>query len=225
LRPARTDELDACVASLAGPVTPGTTGWTLAAGPEVTGAWVRVADLADPAVWGPVSDRVGARLGGSERRVADSLLLLGLAARLWYAPLVPAAAGRALLDPASLVVTDEDGALQLGVRAARGWVDGSAQDVADVVVGALDPVVAAVRLPAALAWGNVASALLGLRGVAAGPELTGWVIDALVHDRLVGTTTAQGRRRTCCLFYRVPGGGLCSDCCLDRVPARTESDS
>lgn len=26
------------------------------------------------------------------------------------------------------------------------------------------------------------------------------------------------RRRTCCLYYRVPGGGLCGDCALPRVP-------
>ena len=28
------------------------------------------------------------------------------------------------------------------------------------------------------------------------------------------------RRRSCCLYYRVPGGGLCGDCCLDRPPGR-----
>lgn len=26
------------------------------------------------------------------------------------------------------------------------------------------------------------------------------------------------RRRSCCLYYRVPGGGLCGDCVLDTVP-------
>ncbi|MER0242739.1 (2Fe-2S)-binding protein [Streptomyces sp. HSW2009] len=28
------------------------------------------------------------------------------------------------------------------------------------------------------------------------------------------------RRSTCCLYYRVPGGGLCGDCVLPRVPGR-----
>jgi ferric iron reductase protein FhuF len=28
------------------------------------------------------------------------------------------------------------------------------------------------------------------------------------------------RRRSCCLYYRVPGGALCADCGLTRVPAR-----
>jgi ferric iron reductase protein FhuF len=26
------------------------------------------------------------------------------------------------------------------------------------------------------------------------------------------------RRRSCCLYYRVPGGGLCDDCVLTRQP-------
>jgi iron complex transport system ATP-binding protein len=166
-----------------------------------------------------VSARVSARLGGAELRVADSLLLMGLAARLWYATLVPAAEGDALLDPACLVVTDEQGALRLGVREPSGWTGASARQVADVVVSALEPVVTGTRLPDGLAWGNVASALLGLRGMAAG--ISGWVVEALTHDRLVGTTAPGGRRRSCCLFYRVPGGGLCADCCLDRVPVRS----
>jgi iron complex transport system ATP-binding protein len=169
-------------------------------------------------VWAPVSLRVSARLGGAEQRVADSLLLMGLAARLWNATLVPAAAGDALLDPACLLVSDDHGALRLGVREPAGWSGVSARQVADVVVQALEPVVLGTRLPDGLAWGNVASALLGVRGVAQG--VSGWVVEALTHDRLVGTTAAGGRRRSCCLFYRVPGGGLCADCCLDRVPVR-----
>jgi hypothetical protein len=75
--------------------------------------------------------------------------------------------------------------------------------------------VGALRLPPGLCWGNVGSALLGLRGLA--PEATGAVVEALAHERLVGTTRPDGRRRSCCLLYRA-GGGLCADCCLDRVP-------
>ncbi len=29
-------------------------------------------------------------------------------------------------------------------------------------------------------------------------------------------TGSAFRRRSCCLYYRVPGGGLCGDCCFDR---------
>jgi iron complex transport system ATP-binding protein len=178
---------------------------------------VPLSRLADAATWAPVSARVSTRLGGAEQRVADSLLLMGLAARLWYATLVPAAEGDALLDPACVLVTDDHGALRLGLREPAGWSGASAREVAEVVVTALDPVVRGTRLPDGLAWGNVASALLGLRGVVAG--ISGWVVEALTHDRLVGTTSPGGRRRSCCLFYRVPGGGLCADCCLDHVPA------
>ena len=182
----------------------------------MTAGWLPLADLADPDRWAPVSSRVAARLGGAEQRVADSLLLMGLAARLWYAALVPAAEGDALLDPACLVVTDDHGALQLGVGEPAGWSDARARQVADVVVAALEPIVRRTGLASGLAWGNVASALLGLRGIV--PGISGWVVEALTHDVLVGTTSAGGRRRSCCLFYRVPGGGLCADCCLDKLP-------
>ena len=34
-----------------------------------------------------------------------------------------------------------------------------------------------------------------------------------------GTLTGTGfRRRSCCLYYRVPGGGVCGDCCFLRPP-------
>jgi ferric iron reductase protein FhuF len=26
------------------------------------------------------------------------------------------------------------------------------------------------------------------------------------------------RRQSCCLYYRLPGGGLCGDCCFQRPP-------
>lgn len=38
---------------------------------------------------------------------------------------------------------------------------------------------------------------------------------------LAGTRTSAGtafRRRSCCLYYRVPGGGVCGDCCFTRPP-------
>jgi ferric iron reductase protein FhuF len=28
----------------------------------------------------------------------------------------------------------------------------------------------------------------------------------------------RARRRTCCLFYEVPGAGLCGDCVFDHPP-------
>jgi hypothetical protein len=32
------------------------------------------------------------------------------------------------------------------------------------------------------------------------------------------------RRRSCCLYYRLPGAGLCADCLLDRAPLRRTAD-
>ncbi|MGQ0772871.1 MAG: (2Fe-2S)-binding protein [Pseudonocardiales bacterium] len=91
-----------------------------------------------------------------------------------------------------------------------------------------------------LLWGNVASALAGTlrvlqRGVvddhgAANPgvddPLTMAVVLRLLEvPPLAGTATlgASGtldefRRRSCCLYYRLPDGGLCGDCGLDRTP-------
>lgn len=36
--------------------------------------------------------------------------------------------------------------------------------------------------------------------------------------RGAGTGGAAFRRRSCCLYYRVPGGGVCGDCCFTRPP-------
>lgn len=72
-------------------------------------------------------------------------------------------------------------------------------------------------------WGNIASAANGAVTVLAqsrpdaearGREL----IHALIStDPLRGTADLVGqrfRRRNCCLFYQVPGGGYCGDCVL-----------
>ncbi|MBC7271137.1 MAG: (2Fe-2S)-binding protein, partial [Streptomyces sp.] len=82
-------------------------------------------------------------------------------------------------------------------------------------------------------WGNAASALTG-----AARQLDRWAraegrpdVAArsgaltrrlLADPRLTGTGTLTGtafRRRSCCLYYRLPGGGLCGDCCFTRAPA------
>jgi ferric iron reductase protein FhuF len=88
---------------------------------------------------------------------------------------------------------------------------------------------AAASMSDRVLWGNVWSALAGAAAAAA------------VHDAAAGTTAAaivrgvlaaDGRpltgryltrtryeRETCCLYYRLPGGGLCGDCVLHRVLA------
>ena len=72
-------------------------------------------------------------------------------------------------------------------------------------------------------WGNVASALVGAATMInrARPELaasTAHLATALVEGTDLASTGDFGpggfRRRSCCLFYRVPGAGLCGDCVL-----------
>ncbi|MGF7238989.1 MAG: (2Fe-2S)-binding protein, partial [Frankia sp.] len=64
------------------------------------------------------------------------------------------------------------------------------------------------------------------------PAVTRMAADLLETPPLAGTTvhaaTPAGRleltsvvRRSCCLFYRVPGGGTCGDCPLSPTPERT----
>ncbi len=107
-----------------------------------------------------------------------------------------------------------------------------------VVDDLLAPLVAAVRsitkISASLLWGNAASSLAGtLRTLPAarpdlGPRAARLVRDVLRLGVLAGTgrlaEPAPGQyffvRVSCCLYYRVPGGGMCDDCALLDPPAR-----
>lgn len=95
---------------------------------------------------------------------------------------------------------------------------------------------AAFRLSPQVLRGNVASALSGASGVlasafaqraeaagrlAAQVLATGWLAET---GQFVQPDPAQPRwflaRRSCCLIYRVPGGGICGDCVLRRGAGR-----
>jgi hypothetical protein len=118
-------------------------------------------------------------------------------------------------------------------------VPGSADLLADVLTGLLTPLVAAVRARASVSprvlWGDAASAVAAARRVvsAARPGSAGRataVAGRLLAAPPLAATAALGapeppdatwtfRRRSCCLYYRVPGGGVCGDCVLgDRAP-------
>lgn len=165
-----------------------------------------------------IGDRISARLGGAPRRVGESTYVLGLAARLWGATLGPAVREGVLPDPAALVVRDEDGAVQLGLAEARGWVDVTPTFLLDRVVEVLAPVIDGIGLSPRLLWGNVASALHAAPRVLEIPTARPWAAEMLEMVPLRGEMVGD-RRATCCLFYEA-GGGLCSDCVLRRVPAR-----
>ncbi|MDQ8705027.1 (2Fe-2S)-binding protein [Streptomyces sp. LHD-70] len=186
-------------------------------------------------------DKVTARLGAPEARIGVSVAQLGLAARLWSVSLGAAALyGRALdLDPARLC-WDPDGTSpdDLWLDEVRTLpLDALAGSVVD---GHLAPLGAALRrrhrIAGPLLWGNAGSALAGavrelhtwaLRE--GRPEVAGRALDlGLVLFRRpelsgtgtldVGAVPPRFRRRSCCLYYRCPGGGLCGDCCFDRPP-------
>ena len=78
-------------------------------------------------------------------------------------------------------------------------------------------------------WGNVASSLAGALTMlrAARPDradaATRLVGELLDRGTLAGTGDLDPAgpsfvRRSCCLFYRVPGAGICGDCVLDEAP-------
>ncbi|WP_354644235.1 (2Fe-2S)-binding protein [Kitasatospora camelliae] len=110
-----------------------------------------------------------------------------------------------------------------------------------VLDGNLAPLAEAVRahapVAAGLLDGNAASALMGtVRVLAAAPGVRGReaarraeTLARALLDRPplhgTGTLSVPGgpprfRRTSCCLYYRVPGGGLCGDCVFDRPPRR-----
>lgn len=183
--------------------------------------------------------KVATALRTPELRVAASVTHLGLAARLWSIALGCAALyGRVPGLDARLLRWDADGSVpdDLWLTEVRP-LPGDAPTLADVVLdGHLVPLAAALRaqhrLAPGLLGGNAASALAG-----AARELDHWArrhgrtdvaararslaAELLADPRLTGAGTLTGtafRRRSCCLYYRVPGGGVCGDCCFPRPP-------
>ncbi|MER5596535.1 (2Fe-2S)-binding protein [Streptomyces sp. NPDC002265] len=183
--------------------------------------------------------KVTRSLRTAEVRVGASVAHQGLAARLWSAALGCAALyGRIPdLDPRLLRWDADAGApADLWLSEVRP-LPGDAATVADAVLeGHLRPLTALVhtryRVAEGLLWGNAGSALAG-----AARELDRWArangrtdvaasahsltAALLRHPLLTDTGTLTGtafRRRSCCLYYRVPGGGVCGDCCFARPP-------
>jgi hypothetical protein len=166
--------------------------------------------------------KVATALHAPEERVAASIAQQGLAARLWSVTLGCAALyGRVPdLDP-RLLHWDPDASApdDLWLSAVRP-LPADPATLADLVLHAhLEPLARALRarhrVAPGLLRGNAASALAG---AARQLDLTS---DLLAHPLLAGTGTLTGtafRRRSCCLYYRLPGGGVCGDCCFPRPP-------
>ncbi|QFZ21796.1 (2Fe-2S)-binding protein [Saccharothrix syringae] len=173
-----------------------------------------------PDVLGRIADRY--RTG--EPRVAASLFFLGYSARLLCPVVAARVVGGAVPDvrPANLWWRyDEDG-LRVRLKEPVAGV-GVAEPLAPVV-GALRAV---TPVAAGLLWGNAASSAAGaLRtaaraGVATAEQCVALGEELFAEPPLRGTGVfvpfpgeVVFRRRSCCLYYRLDGGGKCGDCAL-----------
>ncbi|MFI5958027.1 (2Fe-2S)-binding protein [Cryptosporangium sp. NPDC051539] len=187
-----------------------------------TGGGRPVSDLYDPGqdALAHLIDEVTRRIDAPEPRIGASILFQGYAARLWSLALGPASIAGIVpdLSPDRLWWRSADGSLTLGLDPIESTPDGVFRTVVDRHLFPLaDALRKRVRLPTALLRGNVTSALVGTARVlntAAGWEATR---DLLRRPPLADTGTLTGddfSRRSCCLYYRVPNGGLCGDCAL-----------
>ncbi|MEO3785322.1 (2Fe-2S)-binding protein [Actinocorallia sp. B10E7] len=177
-----------------------------------------------------------------EPRVGASLVQQGLASRLW-SPVFGAAVlcGRVpAWTPDRLLWRDVPSGpmpLRLPDPQIRTDVD-LAEALYGDVVSFLEPLAdllrSTVKISPRLLWDNAASALAGTVQVlawwrpshAAAAISLGRRVLALGHlqasDRLLEPSPGRPSftRTGCCLYYRVPGSGKCSDCAL--LPGRTK---
>ena len=200
------------------------------------GGWRPIAELADPATVTELVEPARRSLGDVRPRVAASVTFLGAAARLVSPPLAALVVGGVL--PSARLWWRRAG----GSGWQIGYDDPAPADgpLTAVLDGLVTPVLAAFRDRYAVSprvlWGNVASAVAGAAGLLADlrPAYAGPAGEAaaevLGRPPLAGTGTlvrpdpGSARRflirRSCCLYYRVPGGGLCGDCILTPEPDR-----
>jgi ferric iron reductase protein FhuF len=183
---------------------------------------------------------------GTDDRVAASITFQGLAARVLSAPFAAAAlhgvVPRLTPDVLCVRVCEESPWPLWCAEPAVHTVTDPREAASTLALLLLDdllaPLVTAVRrrvrLPARLLWGNVASSvaaakrLVGEQRPAAAERAAAIAEHLLATGPLAGAGTLRApeppdrawtfRRRSCCLFYRVCGAGLCGDCALDAVP-------
>ncbi|MEB8338285.1 (2Fe-2S)-binding protein [Streptomyces endophyticus] len=167
----------------------------------------------------------------AEPRIGASIAHLGLAARLW-SPVLACALVHGIVPTMSTVEWSGEGSA-LHLPRPEGRHASRLPSLADAVFAEVDGVLAAVesgltvKVAPRLLAGNSASALVGSAAqlLRSRPDLRTDVRhvtqELLETGRLRGTGRITGpdlafRRRSCCLFYRAPGGGKCGDCCLVR---------
>jgi iron complex transport system ATP-binding protein len=200
----------------------------------VDGDWRSLQQLyTDPALLDGIVERVQARIGTAERRVAASIFFLGLAARLWSIGLGAVVGYRLLPDLAAEQLLFREVAGQIGLHIAdphgRQGDDLEPMLAGAILDGHLTPLGAALQpISQELLRGNAASALLGAareydrHRATTSPGPAGQLARRLCeHERLSGTVSFNGynhRRSSCCLYYRTSNGGLCGDCVFTHIP-------
>jgi FhuF 2Fe-2S C-terminal domain len=197
----------------------------------------------DAAGWHPVEqsyadgftdliDATARRYHTSDLRIAASLVHLGHATRLW-SPVLACALGHGVVPDLKHLQRADDGAqLRIPEPVGRAVDRLSAKLLYRLVVrGHMKPFAAGLRvkLAPALLAGNIASALVGASRalLVARPDLRPAIVEMteslLDTGMLAGSGVITGshlgfRRRSCCLFYRVPGRSVCGDCVFRRSP-------
>ncbi len=174
-------------------------------------------------------------------RVAASIAFQGIAAVV-VSPAYAAAVLHATvpaLGPATLHWQDvRGGPLPLWAPDPRGTPHPDALSAADALAAGyaehlpalVTAVKAVVPVSERVLWGNVASVVAGAKRMVAAQRPAAADRAAAVAARLLDTGSLTGtgerlppqdpdrhwtfRRRNCCLFYRVPGAGVCGDCVL-----------
>ncbi|MGW1273434.1 (2Fe-2S)-binding protein [Streptomyces sp. NPDC002491] len=184
-------------------------------------------------------ERIGASV--AQQGLAARLWSVALGCTVLYGCVPDLAPGLLRWDPDA---TAPDDLWLTRVRARPGGAAGVADSVAGVAESVaetvledhLEPLSAALRArcPVApgLLRGNAASALAATARLLAGwadehgrPGVAARTRDLtaalLAHPLLTDAGTLSDgvfRRRSCCLYYRVPGAGVCGDCCFTRSP-------
>jgi hypothetical protein len=214
--------------------------WTADAG------WRPLRELTDPGVIAErvaaarelLAERSRVGVDEIEERATASIVFLGLAARL----VSPAFASAVLADRVPCLLLDElwwqpvvGGPWPLARSAVEESPSGDlahdldARILRPIVAPLLDAFGRTFAVSPQVLWGNVASSLAGaltmLRTARpdraeAATQLVGRLLE---RGTLAGTGDLDPAgpsfvRRSCCLFYRVPGAGICGDCVLDEAP-------
>ncbi|MGB8388836.1 (2Fe-2S)-binding protein [Mycobacterium sp.] len=199
----------------------------------------------DPTGWHPVGrsyangcadliDATVRRYHTTDVRIGASLVHLGHASRLWSPVLACTLAHGVVPDLKDLQRADDGAQLRMPEPIGAAVNSASADVLYRVVVRAqMEPLAAGLRvkLPPALLAGNIASALVGASRalLAARPDLrrpiAGITRSLLDTGMLAGSGSITSphlgfRRRSCCLFYRIPGRSVCGDCVFRRTPRR-----